>query len=107
MQILHSGKQKGFQAHSLMVRHICHSSDKYARFPVKGSNLFGFSRSISDEDRPIRTFTVKSHVTSRLGGGTMMHRKFGNQMLLLAALLSCTLMAACGEKKEMGPKELQ
>ena len=36
-----------------------------------------------------------------------MHRKFGNQMLLLAALLSCTLMAACGEKKEMGPKELQ
>ncbi len=37
----------------------------------------------------------------------MMHRKFRNQTLLLAALFSCTLMAACGEKKEMGPKELQ
>ena len=37
----------------------------------------------------------------------MMHRKFGSQTLLLAALLSCTLIAACGEKKEMGPKELQ
>ena len=36
-----------------------------------------------------------------------MHRKFGSQTLLLAALFSCTLLAACGEKKEMGPKELQ
>ena len=37
----------------------------------------------------------------------MMHRKLESKTLLLAALLSCTVIAACGEKKEMGPKEQQ
>lgn len=37
----------------------------------------------------------------------MTYSKTGRKSLLLAALLSCTLIWACGEKKEMGPKELQ
>jgi hypothetical protein len=41
------------------------------------------------------------------GGEEMAYRKVRNKILVLTVLFSCTLMAACGEKKEMGPKELQ
>lgn len=37
----------------------------------------------------------------------MVYRSLGRTPLLVAVLLSCTLLAACGEKKEMGPRELQ
>jgi hypothetical protein len=37
----------------------------------------------------------------------MVYRSLGRTPLLMAVVLSCTLLAACGEKKEMGPKELQ
>ncbi len=37
----------------------------------------------------------------------MVYRKLGKIALLAAVVVSCSFMAACGEKKEMGPKELQ
>lgn len=37
----------------------------------------------------------------------MRDRKTASHALLYVVLFSCTLMWACGEKKEMGPKELQ
>jgi hypothetical protein len=37
----------------------------------------------------------------------MTHVQVAKNTVLLALLLSCTLLWACGEKREMGPKELQ
>jgi len=37
----------------------------------------------------------------------MVHLKFARKALLLAMVISCSLLWGCGGKKELGPKELQ
>jgi hypothetical protein len=52
-------------------------------------------------------FDYRETYTMKVGGEGMKHAQIPTKTALLVLTLSCTLLWACGEKKEMGPKEQQ